>query len=112
MDNKIDVAVALKFSDYEKIIKDVWRRYHNKEITKQVLNFFWEAKITRKAQYVLLKWVSVNWNDTNDKTACVLDYLEKVKHYDLIRIDGEDVYTDFHTGKNILKVKYDIVLNA
>lgn len=107
-----DVAIALRFTDYEKIIKDVWRKYHNGEIKKEVFNFFWEAKNCRKAQYVLLKWTSVNWNDTNDKTACVLDYLEKIKHYDLVRIVDDEIYTDFHTGKDILKIKYDVVFTT
>lgn len=112
MNKKIDVAIAIKTKDYEELMKSVWQNYRKKEISKAILNFFWQAKLTRKTKYVLLKWVAVKWDDTNEETEYLLDCLEKIKHYDLIRIDGSEIYMDLHTGKDILKVEYDVVLNA
>ena len=106
-----NVSLAIRISDWSKWLEENTTKYVNEEISSEIYHFFLMADVTIGEEYMKLDWLGVNWSDTSEEVEYILNWLEEIKHYDLIRIVNDEVFTDLHTGKNILKIKHYVCLD-
>lgn len=106
-----NVSLAIRISDWSKWLEENTTKYVNEEISSEIYHFFLMADVTIGEEYMKLDWLGVNWSDTSEEVEYILNWLEEIKHYDLVRIVDDEVFADLHTGKNILKIKHYVCFN-
>ena len=109
---KSDVSLIIHKDDWKKWFQDSKAKYNAGILPADVYHFCFHfdfGKITFGDEYIKMDWLDVYWNKINEAVKYILGLLTEIKHYDLIRITGDKVFKDLHTGKNLLKIKKYII---
>lgn len=109
---KSDVSLALHKDDYKKWFQDSKTKYDAGILPADVYDFCFRyqfCKVTFGDEYIKMDWRNAEWNSENEAVKYILNFLAEIKHYDLIRIVGDEIFEDLHTGKNLLKIKKCVI---
>ena len=96
---KSEVAVALKFTDFNRMRDDAPNQY----VRKFILDALKAIVAVNEEMVVLLYWPCVSWETGIDGIGYIMDYLNTLHDWEFIRIGDEDGDTQVifhHEGKN------------
>ena len=99
-----NVALAIRKTDYQRMLKELEESNFNLSVKKQVAHFLERGTMevpTCKSDedYMYMTWLDEKWYDEFEEVAFVKKFLESVKDYDLIII-GEDIDDITEIGKS------------
>lgn len=98
-----DVAIALFYEDYARLKDRI--DFHKDVYIRSMLDDADYLEIN--GDFIIFSYDYVCWDESDSRAKFLMDYLDEVKKYDLVRIGldyVEDVEVYYGTGRNLLYV--------